>query len=785
MARPTFTRRTWSIRTRVIVLLLAPLLPLLGMWAFSTAVSLSSAGNLLDAQTNADEIGLPASQVVFDLQAERKMSAVFVTTGQADPELKARRQVVDNDIADLRVRAAKPSVQDAETPETKQYLTELMAAFEQLPTGRASVDTRQFDRMRVMALYDGIIDKAFTLYEAISGIVDDHDVARAAKTVVALTEAREMYAREDGLVSAVLAGGGSFAAGERAYAARQIGAQRAMYGIATRELHPDDRVRYDNAVKADPYKRLVSVENRIADGPRANVTGVTATQWNADWAALNSQLSALETAAANRTVASADPIVNSIILRLVLVGAAGLAVIVGLIFLVVRLARSIIRRIADLRDQALQVAEHKLPDVVRRLRHGEAVDVDAEVPSMSGAADELSQLAGAFTEVQRTAIGSAVQEANLRAGLNQVFLNLGRRSQVLVHRQLSLLDAMERRVTDPRDLEELYRIDHLSARMRRHAEDLVILAGAVPGRGWRNPVALHDVLRSAVSEVEEYTRITLIPLPDLALLGRAVSDVVHLLAELLENATGFSPKDTQVRLSGQLVPNGFAVEIEDRGVGMPPEAIQEANARLAEPPDFDPAHSARLGLFVVSRLAVRHGIKVTLRSSPYGGITAVALLPRELIVEERQDGEVVAAPAEQIEAKAVPALSAGTAETSQQPRAASAVATLDAPPRSQLDTQYSPEGLPIRQRQASFAPAPTAGQAAPAPAAPSAATPSAPLAPSRGGEVPQAEAHEESTGEIRTAESTRSILSSLQAGANRGRIEASRNRPAETTEEPT
>src|SRR5262249_24367872 len=183
MARPTFTRRTWSIRTRVIVLLLAPLLPLLGMWAFSTAVSLSSAGNLLDAQTNADEIGLPASQVVFDLQAERKMSAVFVTTGQAGPELKARRHVADNHIAALRVRTAKPSVQDAGTPETKQYLTDLMAAFEQLPTGRASVDTRQFHRMKVMALYDGIIDKAFTLYESISGIVDDHDVARAAKTV--------------------------------------------------------------------------------------------------------------------------------------------------------------------------------------------------------------------------------------------------------------------------------------------------------------------------------------------------------------------------------------------------------------------------------------------------------------------------------------------------------------------------------------------------------------------------------------------------------------------------
>ncbi|MFC7763773.1 sensor histidine kinase [Catellatospora bangladeshensis] len=265
--------------------------------------------------------------------------------------------------------------------------------------------------------------------------------------------------------------------------------------------------------------------------------------------------------------------------------------------------------------------------MVARLRAGHTVDVDAEVPPATTVEDELHELENAFAEVQRTAVGSAVQEATLRAGLNQVFLNIGRRSQLLLHRQLALLDAMERRVSDPQDLEDLYRIDHLGARMRRHAEDLVILAGAVPGRGWRHPVPLHDVVRSAVSEVEEFTRITVVPGQELSLRGRAVSDVVHLLAELLENATAFSPRDTNVLVSGQLLPNGYAVEIEDRGVGMPAAAVDEANARLADPPDFDPAHSSRLGLFVVARLAARHGIRVTLRPSPYGGLTAVVLLP--------------------------------------------------------------------------------------------------------------------------------------------------------------
>ena len=315
MLRPTFARPTWSIRSRVVILLLAPLVPLLGMWVFSTGISLSAAGNLLDAKTNGDEIGLPASNTVYFLQSERKLSAIFVTTGQADPALKTGRKDVDASIADLRVRTAKPSAQDAASPQTKHYLAELMTALEQLPSARAAIDTRQYDRLDVMGVYDGIIDKAFALYESISGLIDDHEVARAANTVVRLTEAREIYCREDAIISAVLAGGGTLEAGERGYAVQQIGSQRQMYITATRELHPDDRVSYENTVGGDPYKRLHAAENRIADSSRGLISGVTATQWNADWTALNTQLTALETAAVDRTLASADTIATSIVLR--------------------------------------------------------------------------------------------------------------------------------------------------------------------------------------------------------------------------------------------------------------------------------------------------------------------------------------------------------------------------------------------------------------------------------------------------------------------------------------
>jgi hypothetical protein len=177
-------------------------------------------------------------------------------------------------------------------------------------------------------------------------------------------------------------------------------------------------------------------------------------------------------------------------------------------------------------------------------------------------------------------------------------------------------------------------MDHLTTRMRRHAEGLIILSGAPPGRSWSAPVKLIDVMRGAVAEVEDYARVTATTQSKAALSGSAVTDVIHLLAELIENATTLSPPFTQVRVGGESVANGFAIEIEDRGLGLSPQRLAELNDRLANPPDINPANTEQLGLFVVGQLARRHGINVTLRPSPYGGTTAVALIPRVLVVDD-------------------------------------------------------------------------------------------------------------------------------------------------------
>jgi two-component sensor histidine kinase len=278
---------------------------------------------------------------------------------------------------------------------------------------------------------------------------------------------------------------------------------------------------------------------------------------------------------------------------------------------------------------------NRLPQVIKRLRAGEKVDVDTEVPPIHvGTSSEISRVADALTTLQRTAVESAIAESRLRQGINQVFLNLAWRSQSLLHRQLSMLDTMEREASDPDALEGLFALDHLTTRMRRHAEGLVILSGSAPARGWHNPVAVRDILRGAIAEVEDYTRVVVPAASPAALDGSVVADVTHLLAELIENATAFSPPATQVQVSGELSSAGYTVEIEDRGIGMNEAELADANHRLANPPEFDLADSDRLGLFIVGRLAERRGVSVQLTTSPYGGTRAVVLIPLDYVASD-------------------------------------------------------------------------------------------------------------------------------------------------------
>jgi len=310
----------------------------------------------------------------------------------------------------------------------------------------------------------------------------------------------------------------------------------------------------------------------------------------------------------------------------------------------VLVGRGLIVELLDLRDSALEVAGRRLPQAMRRLHAGQGVDIDVEAPMRRLAGDELAQVGTALTAVQRAALKAAADRAELLSGISGVYVSLARRSQVLLHRQLDLLSSMERRQPDPAELRDLYRVDYLATRMRRHSESLLILSGIAPGRGWREPIPLTDVLRAAVAEIENTDRVQIWAVPRVSVAGGSVADVVHLLAELVENAASFSPPSTQVQLRAARLRDGILIEIEDSGFGMNEDALTEANNKIRSD-KVDLLDAKQIGLFVVNRLRERQGLQVELRPSPTGGVTAAVFVPEALVRDDMPVGERGLAPA--------------------------------------------------------------------------------------------------------------------------------------------
>lgn len=330
---------------------------------------------------------------------------------------------------------------------------------------------------------------------------------------------------------------------------------------------------------------------------------------------------AVTEAAEISTDARTDAIVNAAIVIIALLAAFILA---GL------MARQMSRSMRRLRTAAFGIAEQRLPSLVDQLSRTDPGRVDTRVePIPINSQDEIGEVARAFDQVHREAVRLAAEQAMLRGNVNAIFTNLSRRNQSLIEGQLTLITDLENNEADPDQLESLFRLDHLATRMRRNGENLLVLAGEEPGRRWNQPVPLVDVLRAASSEVESYERIELSGVPETEIHGQSVTDLVHLLAELLENATTFSSPQTKVRVTATRLPDSrVMIEIHDKGIGLTAEDFADINHKLANPPTVDAAVSQRMGLFVVGRLSDRHGIRVQLRpSGEQAGTTSLVMLP--------------------------------------------------------------------------------------------------------------------------------------------------------------
>lgn len=333
---------------------------------------------------------------------------------------------------------------------------------------------------------------------------------------------------------------------------------------------------------------------------------------------------ALRLALAGRATAGG----HIILISFGLLAVAGLAAIAAGAALTGSFGRGLARDLDALAAAAQQVAG--LPAAADP---GERQTPEAAAATLAAEATttEVAQAAAAIASLRHRAAAATASESGLRDGLRQVFVSLAKRNQSLLQRQLRLIDTLEQKAANPAALADLFALDHLTTRMRRHAESLAILSGAAPARSWREPVPVIDVIRAAIAEVEDYQRVSVLTAAEDAVVGPAVADMIHLLAELIENAALYSPSGTQVEIRAGRVANGFAVEIDDRGLGIEPDQLREINQRLASPPDFDLADADRLGLFVGAKLAAKHGMRVSLRPSPYGGTSAIALMPNSIV----------------------------------------------------------------------------------------------------------------------------------------------------------
>ncbi|MEW2118550.1 nitrate- and nitrite sensing domain-containing protein [Streptomyces sp. NPDC005474] len=627
-----------SIRRKIVALLLVPLVSLTAIWGFATVLTGREAAELFNVSSIVEKVSYPTEDAVRVLQQERRQTLVYLADPRASDALAALRRsrtATDDVIGKIRANADKSDVRNSISDSDFERLTAVLEAFDGIDPLRRSVEEGTVTRSQALDLYNRLVDPCYTLLANLH-VIDNLEMDKQARALVNIARARELLSREDALLGSSLVVGK--VSRDESRDISDLVAQRAvMYDVSLPLLPLSDRARYERFWKNAATAPLRVAEQSAIGAESGRPRGVTAKSWDTTAGDVLDELRKLNDESADRYQDRVRPVVMGVIVKVVFAGVLGLAALLFSLVMSVRIGRTLIRDLRQLRLEAHEASGVRLPSVMRRLSAGEQVDVETEVPRLEYDKNEIGEVGQALNTLQRAAVEAAVKQAELRAGVSEVFVNLARRSQVLLHKQLTLLDTMERRTEDTDELADLFRLDHLTTRMRRHAEGLVILSGAAPSRQWRKPVQLMDVVRAAVAEVEDYERIEVRRLPRMAVTGPAVADLTHLVAELLENATVFSPPHTAIQVLGERVANGFTLEIHDRGLGMAAEALLDANLRLAETPEFELSDTDRLGLFVVSRLAQRQNVRVSLQPSPYGGTTAVVFVPDALLTDDVPD----------------------------------------------------------------------------------------------------------------------------------------------------
>ncbi|MGW4212619.1 nitrate- and nitrite sensing domain-containing protein [Lentzea sp. NPDC004789] len=632
-----------TIRSRLAGVVVVPSVVLLVMWAVFSSYTVFDAFYMRSIASSVRDMATPSAEAFAGLQKERQLSLVLLSKapGVDVAALKTQQGQTDESLRKMKDVFAELSGNSPQ--DVVDRVNVLNALLNELPQQRGQVEARTANPQAVYDYYNSLMDAGVALFSHQARLVPDAEAGQANLQAVSIFQAADWMSRGATIGSRGLLNG-KFTPAERIEFVKLVGAYHASVDATIPFALQEPRSQYDALRTSPEYRALLDLEGRIINGD----TSVTEQQWRAAAGPVHEKLVRIAAQQAQDGAILGLDKANSRFTA-VLIGSliALLAVVVGIV-LALRISnrlvsRALVTRLTSLREDTLRLAQERLPHIVARLRGGEQVDIHRDMPPLDYGNDEIGQVADAFNTAQYTAVAAAVKETQAREGVNRVFLDIAHRNQGLVHRQLKILDKLEREEENPDQLDSLFQLDHLATRARRNAENLIILAGEQPGRQWRKPVRLSDVIRAAVAETEQYVRVKVNPVPDRALVGVAVADTIHLLAELVDNATAFSSPRSEVIIHSSAVPHGIVIEIEDHGLGMTQEERLQANAKLSNPPDFETMAfrgESRLGLFVVARLAARRGIKVELRDSPYGGTVALCVLPPNIVAPHSTAGDI-------------------------------------------------------------------------------------------------------------------------------------------------
>ncbi|MET8779764.1 ATP-binding protein [Nocardia sp. NPDC004654] len=611
---------------RILAVSLTLVLALLGITLAREIQSYQRSGDTVAAVS----LTLVVQDLLHEAQRERGLS-----NGLLGGDVRLRQSVTDQRAATdraLRALEAELSGAAAGSGEVRAAVGQLAG----LPAVRAQVDAGRIGRAAAFQFYTDAID---ALNRPRLGLdqARDAEVRHGLLALYSLGEAKEQTARERGFLNGVFAADG-FEPGEYVQFLDIRAAKSAGLAAFARDATVAQRDLLDTAMRGEDATRAAESERVAIDssaGPL--VRPVDPSGWWAQMTAVIDEQRAVQQAVGDGVRQRANDLRQGAALTLAGFLIAALLAIAIEIALVVAGVRAIVRPLAALAAEADDVAGRRLPEVIAAWHAGGDTQPPRPQPVRTppGAAAEIAAVAAALDRVQATAYDLSSEQALLRRNSTESMANLARRNQNLVRRQLGLISEFEREELDPKALSNLFELDHLATRMRRNAESLLVLVGEGSPRRWAEPIALTDVIRAGLSEVDDYRRVVLRRIDDVSITGAIVSELAHMLAELIENGLAFSPPDLEVEIYGRKLPGGYLLAVVDHGVGLPPDQLAEANARLRGDRDFLVAPTRYLGHYVVGRLARRLGIDVELTVAPVSGIVARLLLPTELLGGQR------------------------------------------------------------------------------------------------------------------------------------------------------